>query len=144
VAANVDLRDLQASVYCLAHSQFEFIARSHQVLRVNATDDVTSRTHQRHVFVFVGQGRGVYDGFDIRVHQPDRMTRYAIVNNATLKRKGDDVTFINPQLGGIWAQDQFKKEFHVALAHKVTRWYLPVQRPVGVLCASYTDSAVDN
>jgi len=141
VQANVNPQDLRASLYCLAHSRFEFLQPSNEVIRLHVFNDITSRPLEWHVFVFVVRGRGVYDGYDVRIHKIAGMTRYEIVNNARLVDKGDAIEFISPQLGGIWEQNQFKRDFRAALAHKGALLRLPKLHPRGVVCTSYTDQS---
>jgi len=140
VRASVDTQDLRSSAYCLAHSQYEFIERSDEMIRLQVFQDGASRTHERHLFVFVARTRGVYDGFDVWVRQRAGITRYEIMTNATLKYAGREVAFINPPLGGIWAQNHFKNDFRTALASPTILMRMPRALPPNAVCSSYADA----
>jgi len=137
--AHLNALDVQASLYCLAHSRYKYIEHAVKNVRLNATENTVSRPNERHLFVFIARNKGLHDGFDIWVFGTGRNKRYEIVNNGSFSLDHKRVKWVGPILGGAWTQDDFENNFRAALRHKPYRVNVTAYLPPQAVCYSYAD-----
>jgi hypothetical protein len=135
--SEVDLRDLRSSLHCLANDPFQMLgARNDKAISLIVSHDDRSYAHERHLWIFVKRGMGIYDVFDEEiVLTPPK--RYVMQNNATIRWDGRTVDEPGALLGGIWTHDVMERNFRKALRSKVTvmRPFDPLRRDAN--CESY-------
>jgi hypothetical protein len=135
------LLDVKNSIYCLADAPFQLLGRrkSKAISLIVSRDDLSYRDEQ-HLWLFIMQGQGVYDVFDMQMKRNPRKG-YELRNSATVKWDGKSVDdFGSPLLGGIWAHNVMRMNFRKALRSKPIMMKALGQVGEKPLCGSYTNS----
>jgi hypothetical protein len=115
VATGAELQDIRSSVTCLAHDRMQMLGRPvpSEISLIYSKDEQSYRG-ERHLWLFLLRGRGVYDVFDVEViRQPHRV--YSLVNNATIRWDGRTIRELGALLGGIWTHNVMERNFRAAL-----------------------------
>jgi hypothetical protein len=120
-ATGAELQDIRSSVTCLAHDRMQMLGRPvPSEISLIYSKDEQSYQGERHLWLFLLRGRGVYDVFDVEViRQPHRV--YSLVNNATIRWDGRTIRELGALLGGIWTHNVMERNFRAAMKANPTR-----------------------
>jgi hypothetical protein len=106
-----DAGEVAASLFCLSHSRFKFEEPRARTHRVRYLIDIESFEGQRRIMLFVEAAGGRTRWYDIEVLSKWPARRYRLVNHAEFVAEGKVVRFVDPSLGGIWANDRLAAAF---------------------------------